>query len=273
MDLILVLLAILGLAVLAGLAGGAAKSRRHAGKLRTRVLSQPAPRDVSADLPARVRDFALRAEAHPADLARSVGFTQEAEMQLAPDADWQALSAMQWVATGAPAFVWQAEQDVGFLPKVRVTDAYLPGAAELDVRLLGAVRVAHDAGDAVARGEAMRYLAELPWVPDAILGNPALRWREIDADWVEVATEAVGGPVAVRFRLDPAGDIVEMRASGRPARDGAGQTVLRDWQGHFRDYAQVGPRRIPAEAEVGYVTDGRYRAYFRGRIVTYEATH
>ncbi len=54
----------------------------------------------------------------------------------------------------------------------------LDGEAHLDARLLGVVRLAHvRGGDQVFRGEAMRYLAELVWNPDAILFNHDLEWR------------------------------------------------------------------------------------------------
>ena len=113
-----------------------------------------------------------------------------------------------------------------------------------------------------AVGEAMRYLAELPWVPDAILENGALIWNQIEAQRVRVSL----GEVAVEFRFDGAGDIVEMTAKDRPVRDPDGESRLRDWRGRFSEYRWIGGRRIPARGEVGYDYPDGYEPYWRGEI-------
>ncbi len=118
-------------------------------------------------------------------------------------------------------------------------------------------------------GEAYRYLAELPWAPDAILGNPDLEWRILARNIAEVRLATPAGAARVSFRFDAQGDIVEIEAKGRPARDASGKEVLRDWRGYFRDYRQIGPRRIPGAAEVGYVYPEGYEAYFRCKITDY----
>jgi hypothetical protein len=269
-TILIVLIAVFLIVIILGLIASAQFNVRI-NALRTDLRRTDAPRDVCADLPAKVRDFALRADANPADLAHRVTFTQQAEMQLKRDAPWQPLHATQTVAIGGPGFLWLAEQPYGPITKVRVIDAYAAGRGLLQVMLLGLIRIARATGSEADRGEAMRYLAELPWAPDAILGNPSLRWRMIDADWAEVS---LADPwVAVRFRFGPDGDIAEMQAKDRPATDPSGKAVTYDWQGYFRDYRMIGPRRIPAEGEVGYVYPDGYHAYFQGRITGYSATH
>ena len=57
-------------------------------------------------------------------------------------------------------------------------DAFVQGAGRLTVQLYGLITVANAAGAGIDRGEALRYLAELPWAPDAILG----RCMDFDAD-------------------------------------------------------------------------------------------
>lgn len=274
-DLEIVL--ILGLALVSVLfvlaIAGAGRFARLVYDLESRLGVVEAPRDVSAGLPAAVRDFALRGDAAPDDLATRLSFTQSAEFQPRADAAWIPLEARQTVAVGAAGFVWEAWQDLGPLPKLRVVDAYVAGQGQLTVRLFGMIPAGNAEGPETDRAEAMRYLAELPWAPDAILGNPALRWR-MDADeWAEVSMPLPDGAATVRFRFDEAGDIVEMRARDRPATDADGKPVRYDWKAKFRDYRMIGPRRIPAEGEVGYIIDGTYRPYFQGRITGYEAVH
>jgi hypothetical protein len=57
-------------------------------------------------------------------------------------------------------------------------------------------------GPEVTAGEALRYLAELPWAPHAPLCNRDLVWRELDDTRVEVATTVRGRRLAVELALD-----------------------------------------------------------------------
>lgn len=270
------LIAGLGILALAVLAAGLVAQLRQSSlvrRLQMQLDAAPAPRDMSSRLPARVRDFALRADATPDDLAASVSFTQIAEMQLKPGDPWQVLDARQTIAAGAVGFLWQARLPWGPVAKFSVIDAYAGGKGLLRAALLGLIPVARADGPDIDRAEAMRYLAELPWAPDAILGNPALIWRMIDDDWAEASMLIAGGRVAVRFRFDSGGDIAEVFAQDRPATAPDGSKASYDWQGYFRDYRMIGPRRVPAEAEVGYVHADGFRPYFQGRITDYAVQH
>ena len=54
-------------------------------------------------------------------------------------------------------------------------------------------------GSEVAAGEALRYLAELPWVPWAMEHNAELEWRKLDDRSVEVAARPGRPLVAPRL--------------------------------------------------------------------------
>jgi hypothetical protein len=107
-------------------------------------------------------------------------------------------------------------------------------------------------GAVIDRAEAMRYLAEMPWAPDAVLGNPEVTWADLGEGRYEAALDTPSGRVAVTFTLDAAGDIAEMTAL-RPDAGPDGAEILREWRGRYWGYDRVGGRRIPVEAEVGYV--------------------
>jgi hypothetical protein len=83
----------------------------------------------------------------------------------------------------------------------------------------------------------MRYLAELAWAPHAMLHNPQLSWREIDATTVEVSTESQAGPARVRLIFEN-GDIARMEADDRPRMVGH-RIVPTRWQGHCCDYREM----------------------------------
>ncbi|MCV2869450.1 hypothetical protein OEW28_12515 [Defluviimonas sp. WL0002] len=243
---------------------------RFSRRIATRVaqLRQARPALVRADLPEPVRAFALRCGAGPG--VRTARFRQVAEMRLKRGAPFQEIRATQHIALGEPGFAWDAARFIGPVTMFRVIDAYDPGGGLLEARLLGSVPLAAKSGTEIALGEALRYLAELPWAPDAILGDPAIGWRMTDEGRAE-ATLAVADQLArVTFSFGADGDIETVEAKNRPAFDAEGRAATYDWRGRFWGYRQFGDRRVPEWGEVGYVYPEGFEVYFRGRILEYE---
>jgi hypothetical protein len=240
----------------------------EAARIEARVLAG-APPVARTDLPMLVEAFVKTAGVTPEALGRTVALTQEAEMQMRPGGGWSPMTARQTISAGEAGFAWVATQTFGPLPLFRVIDSFVAGKGGLVVRLFGSFPIVRAEGADMDRGEVMRYLAELPWFPDAILGNGQLVWRLVAPREVSVAIDMPGGPAAVRFLFDETGDISEMRADDRPVRGDDGTVTTREWRGYFRDYRLIGGRRVPNEGEVGYVTDGAYAPYWKGRITGY----
>jgi hypothetical protein len=132
------------------------------------------------------------------------------------------------------------------------------------VRIAGSVSVATSTGPETAKGEAMRFLAELPWNPDAILNAAGLTWRQVDDATVEVSMMTSGGLATVSLQFDAGGDISAIEAADRPR---AGDTPAR-WIGRFSNYAKVGAYRFPRYGEVAWdLAEGEF-VYWRGNILT-----
>ncbi len=227
-------------------------------------------------IPKIVRDFALKAGVPEANPPLSVFFYQLCEMRMNPGDAWMKLRAEQVIGVVKLGFVWYAEQKKSLFVTMRVVDAYVDGRGVLNVRALGSLPIADMSGPGADEAELMRYLAELPWAPDAMLHNPDLRWRQLDEKTVEVEAAKVGTLAKVRFYFDDAGDIVEMQADARGRAEGM-EVVPRPWRGVFSDYRKIegdfagetGFRRIPTKAEIGWQLEGGYFAYWRGQIATY----
>lgn len=248
-------------------------SRRHRAfvlDLARRLRDSAPTLDVEATLPPIVADFARRNGANLDGMPRVASFHQTGELRIRKGGAFRSFLAWQVVALGRAGFLWEARQTGASPVWVRVLDAYIGAEGWLEVWLFGTIPLKKAEGDAVSLGEAYRYLAELPWAPDAILGNPDLAWRVTGPDAAEVRMTVQEGVARVRFGFDAAGDIVTMEAEGRPALDEDGRTVNRDWRGRYDDYAWIGGRRVPQSGEVGYVYTSGYEAYFRGRISDYE---
>jgi hypothetical protein len=149
--------------------------------------------------------------------------------------------------------------------RLQVVDAYADGAGRLAVRMFGRT-LQRQAGPEISAGEALRYLAELPWAPYALARNPELRWRELGDRRCAVSI-ATRPSLEVTFDFDEAGDIVRAASVARPYRRAGGWVPSR-WSGVFSDYRELGGMRMPAAAEVGWdLPEGRY-VYWRGRILS-----
>jgi hypothetical protein len=220
-------------------------------------------------LPPQVRAFAERAVAESPEIPDTVELEQDAELRLDQNGEWLPIDAHHTASIRASGLVWRASASMAPLVSMKAYDAFVGGDGRLVVRLLGAFPVTDASGPEVSRGEAMRYLAELPWTPHAILANSALSWRVIEERVVEVSTESAGGTASVRLTFDEAGDIVTAEADDRP-RDDGGAMVPTRWRGTFSDYGLVGGVRLPRRAEVSWILEGGINAYFRAEIIGVE---
>lgn len=234
---------------------------------RDAALAATPPAALRNDLPDVLAAFATRGllGASPAGAIR---LHQAAEMRLKKGADWQALPAQQTIAAARPGFAWVAAKYLGPLPLLRVLDSFDGDDGRLALRLFGGVPMGGVEGPEAALGEGLRYLAELPWCPDAILTNRAITWQE-GPDGLTARLPTAGGDAVVSFGLGPTGDITTIEARNRPASQPDGSIAHLDWHGRFWDYADIGGRRVPRQGEIGYVHADGYEAYFRAEITGY----
>jgi hypothetical protein len=171
------------------------------------------------EVPALVRRYLARALPSGEDVPRHVRVGQAGEMWQKPGGRGLRFTAVEEFAVEQVAFSWRARFPILPLVSIHVTDRYAAGEGLLEARVLG-IRVMRQRGQETAEGEAMRYLAEIPWVPHAILANRELEWRGLDASSLEVATNAGSARVAVRLEFDATGDIVRAFADSRPHPEG-----------------------------------------------------
>ena len=84
------------------------------------------------------------------------------------------------------------------------------------------MRVIRGNGPAFDQGEALRYLAEIPLNPDAILCNRALEWTVIDARTIRLALGTGAARGVVTFDLDDSGLITGMSTPTRMTMENGG---------------------------------------------------
>jgi hypothetical protein len=221
---------------------------------------------VATALPGPVRQYVERVLPSGPPSGRTVRIGQVGEMVLKPGARPRRFTAIEDISTERVAFWWRARFPMLGPVALRVTDSVADGSGRLAARLLG-LPLQREHGAELAQGEGLRYLAEIPWAPQAILANHELRWREFDERTVEVGARVAGTWLAVRLAFDEAGEIVKTLADRPRAEAG---NVVTPWIGQFTDYRTFDGVRVPSHGEVRWeLPDGPF-TYWRGTITSWE---
>lgn len=224
-----------------------------AGRVSSNAVPELVSRYVKAVLPG------------PPGAAARVRVTQTGEMRLKPGGRALRFDAVEEFAVDRTAFAWRARFLRGWPLPLRVTDAYEPPVGRLEVRLFG-LPVQRKVGLELARAEAMRYLAEIAWVPHAILANPQLQWRQLNAGRAEVSAEVLGRRAAVQLVFR--GNEIVQTIAERPRLE-AGGTPTR-WVGEYGEYRSFNGIRMPARGEVRWELPEGPFTYWLGTITSAE---
>jgi hypothetical protein len=238
-------------------------------KHRSGDSKKPPLPQARTDLPREVVALASRLGVRADRSTSHVQLTQIGEIRLGPDSAVRPFSASQQFVVHDLEFTWRAWIRLVGPIGVRVTEGLQSGEGCLAASLLGVVRLARiRGGDLAFKGEAMRYLAELVWNPDAILFNRALEWRVLDQQRLLVAVANGQRRSEIRLHLDSNGDPISIAADARPRQVGR-TSQLTPWFGRCSEYQCHGGRRIPHVAEAGWNIDGEPFIYWRARIQTW----
>ena len=185
---------------------------------------------------------------------------------------WKPFTSRQRVVTRRPGFLWDAQ--VSMLPglAVRVHDGYIAGEGLLHAAALGLFPVAdvHGGGE-IARGELMRFFAEMAWYPTALLPSQGVRWEAVDDRSANASI--VDGPLRLTllFSFNDAGLIDSARAEARGAMEGK-EMVMVPWEGRWSDYQVQGSMTVPLTGEAAWLRPQGRKPYFVGAVtsLTYE---
>lgn len=214
-------------------------------------------------LPAEVRDLAMRLGANEIAVAGQTVLRQDGEMKLSLTSPrWHCFTARQTMAVTSCSFDWHARfWPFGYLS---VTDALQAGRGQLDVTAFGLIPLVRSAPSvALTKGEMLRYLAELPFAPDAILHNHALVWRVIGANQIAVSCGPSILQAEVVFALNADGRVASATATDRP-RSTKPPYLPTPWRAEFSDYRHQQSRWVPFAGQVAWLIDGGEVPYWRG---------
>jgi hypothetical protein len=218
-------------------------------------------------LPELARRYVSRALPPGASTPRTVRVRQVGEMWKKPGARAMRFEASEDFAVERVAFTWRARFPIVGPLALTVTDGLADGVGRLRVSLLG-LPLQTQRGPETNLGEAMRYLAELPWAPQAVLANRELEWRSVDERTLEVSCAVASATATVRWTFDAEGDPVRVTGM-RPMPVGKAFALTR-WGGDFAEHTAFAGTRVPARGEAWWeLATGRF-VYWRGRVTALE---
>ncbi len=185
------------------------------------------------------------------------------------EAKWSPFTATQLVTTQRPGFDWDARIQMAPGVSAFVHDAYVLEEGSLHASLLGLFTVADVRGTPEAtQGELLRFFAEMPWYPTALLPSQGVRWEAIDNTSARATLTDDPTTVSLVFRFNAEGTIETMRAEAR-YRD---KLTAMPWSGRFWHYSVCNEMLIPLEGEVGWEYPDSIRLYYKGKVteINYE---
>ena len=222
-----------------------------------------------ADLPDPVRRYFRNVLRNGQRMIRTARLTQRGEFLVKErPPKWGAFSASHLAAVSPPSFDWDAR--IAWAPgmKVFVRDAYLAGAGLLHAAAFGVLTLTKQRGTPeLAEGELMRYLAETPWYPTALLPGHGVSWTAIDDSSARATLTDGATTVSLDFTFDNDGLITGVWSSAR-YRDVNGSATAMPWQGRFERYEVHSRIRIPVMGEVAWVGPDGAMPYWRGTITS-----
>ncbi len=179
---------------------------------------------------------------------------------------WAPFTADQLFVARPPGFDWDARIRVAPGIAIFVRDAYREGAGILRAEALGLVTVADQApSPELARGELLRWLAETPWFPTALLPSQGVRWEAMDEGRARATLVDRGVTAALEFRFGPDGLVSSVFAPDRPRTVGTAN-VPTPWEGTWTASSARNGMRVPSAGEVAWLLPEGRLAYWRGRV-------
>ena len=177
------------------------------------------------------------------ELAGTINMSETSE-------NWKPFTSWQRAVVHRPGFLWNGR--VSMLPGLtaHVHDSYIAGVGTLHAAMLGLFTVAQvRGGGEIARGELMRYFAEMVWYPTALLPSQGVTW--VGVDDLSANATLVDGPISLTllFRFDDAGLITSVHADARGSGVGKDMVML-PWDCTLSNYQLRDGMMVPTRGEV-----------------------
>lgn len=269
---------VLGVAV--ALVYGAARWRSATREMHAKLEAARRPMGVKTyspneliGLPAPVQRYFRTVLKDGQPLLSAVSVEHSGTFNMSETGDqWRPFTSTHRVITQRPGFDWEGR--IAMMPglSVRVHDAYIAGEGVLHASLFGLVSLVNLRGTPeVAQGELMRFLAEAPLYPTALLPSQGVQWEPVNDISAKATLKDGEITLTILFRFTENGLIESVRAEAR-GRTVAGAVIPTPWEGRWSNYEIRDGMLIPFDGEVAWMLPNGPKPYWRGRIkrVSYE---
>ena len=216
-------------------------------------------------LPAPVAAYFRFALTEGQPLIRTAEIRHTGEFRL--NNQWTPFASIQHFLADPSGFVWNATMKMNSFINVCVRDSYLNGRGAMAVKVLSLLTIidAHDDANLDA-GSLMRYLAELVWLPTALLPSEHLKWTAIDDRRALATLSDCDTKVSLEFSFNEHGEITGFFAPAR-VYEAKGEYKAFPWAGRLWNYQERNGMMIPLEGEVEWQMPQGNAPYYKGKIV------
>lgn len=199
---------------------------------------------------------------------KKIEMTQHGLFYLSKNSRPLKFSAQQVSSLVKPEFSWSAVMRMLMLP-LSVKDSLLNGEGRLVAKLFSFIPVASSSGEEILKGELIRYLAEIPWYPNAILLQPDIIFSEVDSNHVSAKLTFNNTSVTVIYEFNSDGLISAVTSSERKMKVGS---VMQNfpWGGFFSNFRKIENTIIPTHAEAYWDLPDQRFTYFVGDVTNYK---
>ena len=218
-------------------------------------------------LPAPVQRYfrAVLTDGQPIIAAATIEMAGTINMSATAE-QWKPFTSHQRVVTRRAGFIWDAQ--ISMLPgiKVHVVDSYIAEKGLVQAAMLGLFTVADmSGGGEMARGEFMRFFAETPWYPTALLPSQGVQWAAVDG--TSANATIVDGSLALTllFHFNDAGLIDSVHAEARGGTVGK-EMLMRPWECGLSNYQVRDGMTVPLSGTAAWVLPDGRKTYFRGTV-------
>jgi hypothetical protein len=141
---------------------------------------------------------------------------------------------------------------------------YLDGAADMRIRLLGALPVVNASGPVMKRSETVTMFDDLALLAPAALLDSAIAWGETRGDTVYATYAAAGNVVRAGLVFGPDGALADFVSDDRSRASRDGRSFTRErWSTPVTATRAYGPYRLFARGEARWHPAGGEYAYAR----------
>jgi hypothetical protein len=194
-----------------------------------------------------------------------VRLKQVGEFRMKENQSWMPIKAEQYFITEDPAFIWRVKFTMAPFIWIEGRDMYHQGKGNMLIKLLSTITVADAAGSEMDISSLIRFLAEAPWFPTALLPSDYIEWKEIDSNSARAVIKDNGYTASGIFTFNEKGEIIKFVTNDR-YMEADGKYFKEQWGGHYRNYQEIEGMKIPTEGEVEWNLSDRDLQYAKLKI-------